>query len=249
LRNHLEEAYRPIAKVKIVELIAANWSEYEGLFRPAQNLTAEGLTTDLAALESWSLALKISLKHVEETLCDCVGTRMFGTSYLHAFAYLVSPGFAQRSVWYPAMRSRIANLVACAGAYGVTVPAGYEELFDKDEPRELVRSDEFLLRIADQTLPTLLPNVIHHVDEIIGKASLAAPSADEEDRILKRFGLGVPAEGCKTIVDIVNAAWRAHLNIELLDTLPVPDLRKPAVLKELVLKNFEIFEIEQIQAR
>lgn len=248
LRNRLEDHYRPIAKVEIVKLIEANWSEYQGLFRPDGSLTPAALTTDLSALESWSLALNICLNHVEETLCDFVGLRLFGSSYFHAFAYLLSPGFAHRSVRYPAIRSRVANLVRCASAFGISVPQNYEEIFDKDEPRGLVRSDEFLLKIADLTLPALLPGIINHVDKIIEKAVLTAPSASEEDRILKRFSLGVPAEGCKTVVDIVNAAWRAHTNPDLLAKLPVDSARKPGVLKELVLKNFEIFEIERIQA-
>jgi hypothetical protein len=248
IRNGLEAEYRPLAKAEIVKLIEARWIDYTELFRPRATLKPADLTTDLFALESWSLAFNLCLKQAEETLCDCLGLRLFGTSYLHAFAYLLSPGFERRSVGYPSTQARIANLLNAAASYDVGAPDQYEELFGTDKAVDLVRSDEFQLAIADGALKALVPAIIARAAEIAETAKLPVASAGEEDRILKRFSKGVPAEHCKTIVDIVNAGWRAMLGTDTLEQLPVKPDRRGAVLKELLLKNFEVYEIEQIQS-
>lgn len=248
IRKSLEDQYRPTAKAEIVRQIETRWTEYSSLFRPKPALKPSDLTTDMFALESWSLALNVCLKQVEESLCDCLGLRLFGTSYLHAFAYLVSPGLLRRSVSYPAMQTRVKNLLTAAGKYGVKTPAGYTDLFNADRTIDLVSSDEFQLSIADGALASIIPTIINHADDIAREAALPKPTQAEEDRILKRFKNGVPAERSVTIVDIVNAAWRAMIDPQLLEDLPIEAERRSAVLKELVLKNFEVFEIEQIQA-
>ena len=55
----------------------------------------------------------------------------------------------------------------------------------------------------------------------------------------------VPAEDCKTMADILNAAWLANDDETLYNEPPALKDRKSEVLKELCLKNLEVFEIEQ----
>jgi hypothetical protein len=58
----------------------------------------------------------------------------------------------------------------------------------------------------------------------------------------------VPAEHCKNIADILNAAWLGFGDSLLWADIPQVRQKKDKVLKELVLKNLEVFEIEQIIA-
>ena len=58
----------------------------------------------------------------------------------------------------------------------------------------------------------------------------------------------MPAEGCKAAADILNAAWAAYSDVDLWKEYPKIQQRKTEVLKELILKNLEIFEIERIQS-
>ena len=65
-------------------------------------------------------------------------------------------------------------------------------------------------------------------------------------RICKRFELVVPASHCKSLADILNAAWHACANTDLWKGIPGVVEHKDRILKDLVLKNIEIFEVEHI---
>ena len=55
----------------------------------------------------------------------------------------------------------------------------------------------------------------------------------------------MPAEKCKCLADILNAAWLAYRDLAFWEHNPQIAERKDTILKELVLKNIELFEIEQ----
>jgi hypothetical protein len=84
------------------------------------------------------------------------------------------------------------------------------------------------------------------MDSSIFKGNSKRPSKKEEKRILKSLKKVVPAENCKTLPDIVNAAWKAYEDPHLWDNMPHVMKKKDAILKDLILKNIEVFEIEQI---
>jgi hypothetical protein len=86
-------------------------------------------------------------------------------------------------------------------------------------------------------------------DGRVTNAAIGISADAEVAKVLKRIRQVVPAEGCKTIADILNGAWLAWEDPDLWKQFPGIADRKLSVLKELVLKNLEIFEIEQIQAQ
>ena len=74
------------------------------------------------------------------------------------------------------------------------------------------------------------------------------PASDpaQVDRIYVRFKLVVPAEKCLCLADILNAAWKAFRDTTFWQGDPQIGDKKDEVLKELVLKNIELFEIQEI---
>jgi hypothetical protein len=237
-------AHTAKAKQGIIAAITGDWKTYIDTFH--LNIAPKDLTTDLAAIESWSLALAWCLRQIEETFCDFLGLRLFGTSYLHAFAYVLSPGTGGRTVWYPSMPARVANLTVAAHTYGVKTPAGYQALFLQHVSGPLAQVDRYRVGIADKATASLIPDLIKLANDVVSASALEAPSAAEELRVLERFVRVVPAEQCASIVDIVNAGWAAFLDDNFWKDLPTIKPRKNEILKELVLKNLEIFEIEHM---
>jgi hypothetical protein len=137
------------------------------------------------------------------------------------------------------------NLLKAAARFGAAGPPEYERMFREDPPLDLPPDDEFGLSVADQALAKLVPELLDAAEECVGPDLL--PSAGQEvERIQARFEQVVPAENCARIADILNAAWRAFHFEGLWDDIPNVKKRKDKVLRELVLKNLEVFQIEQI---
>jgi hypothetical protein len=78
-------ALRPAVIGQILAVIRGRWGEYQTAF-PHIPITQAELDQDLAAIASWQPAFSWALEQTEETFCDCLGIRLFGTSYLEAFA-------------------------------------------------------------------------------------------------------------------------------------------------------------------
>src|SRR5262249_28944395 len=151
------------------------------------------------------------------------------------------------SLFYPSMSARVSNLQTAAAAYHVTVPEGYESLFEDDPPPSFsAPADEFRSSIADAAAQGMVEDLIQEAHRIVESSKIPLPSPREAEEVAARLSLLVPAENSKCLADILNAAWRlyerADLWIEFFD-----DRRKvDRTLKELVLKNIEVFEIEKI---
>jgi len=64
----------------------SRWTEYN-THHPG--LTQDELETGLLGRQSLALAVDSATRQTEETFCDFIGVRVFGTSFLSAFAYLV----------------------------------------------------------------------------------------------------------------------------------------------------------------
>jgi hypothetical protein len=104
---HYKLAQSFTAKVEdeVVQAIQARLTDYQQLF--GTGIKPGDLTTNLFARETWRLAAEWCLSQAEESFCDFIGVRIFGASYLHAFAYLLAPSFGTRAIEYPGIETRV----------------------------------------------------------------------------------------------------------------------------------------------
>jgi hypothetical protein len=248
IRHNMEQEMRPKLTENIVTIIQSKWDDYLKAFPHLAEITQKDeIKTNMFAVQSWGPAAVWSLKQAEESFSDFVGLYVFGSSFLHAFAYLISPSaFRVRRMDYPNTKTRVANLLRAAHSYKITIDPDYESLFENSsEPQ----SDKFLLPIADEAFWGVVDELIEKVKNIVDASSFnqSLKEEKEEDRIYERLKKVVPAEGCKTLPDILNAAWRAYNEPEFWREFPEIMQKKDDVLKELVLKNIEVYEIEHIK--
>lgn len=245
LSELLERKFTPHIRVSIVRSIESKWDVFQQVF-PSLAASKSDLTTDMFAIQAWQPAIAWALRQAEETFCDFVGLRVFGQAYLSAFAYLLSPNpGGARSEFYPTMITRVRYLVKAAGKYGVECVPSYVDLFEEDAQPSLVHADEFRLQRADDALEDIVDELMEEAHNCISKTQLKLPSREEADRIaadLRRFS---PAEDSASLADILNAAWQLDADCTLWSSDSQIRKRKDQVLRELVLKNIELFEIER----
>jgi hypothetical protein len=242
----MELQFRPIIQRAIIDYINGHWADYQSLFPNVDDPSR--LATDLFALETWSRALNWAVQQAKESFCDFIGIRIYGPSFLKAFAYLFAPNVhSPRSESYPQSMKRVRNLIRAAETYGFDVPSGYEGMFKPRPEPQLAPADGYRLRMADEVLDIVINGLIAKANDLISETNIQKPNLAEVKRIRKQLGLMVPAQHCTSLSNILNAAWEAYEDRNLWKpTLKEPGRKKEQILKDLVLKNIEIFEVEQI---
>lgn len=225
--------------------ITDNWQHNTELF-PSVDKPEQLSTNIFASTTLWKTVLLLS-KQAEECFCDFIGLKIYGTAFLHAFAYLCSPCLSSpRAITYPKLVKRVHYLVKAAKKYQFEVPKSYENMFKNRTEPQLASMDKLRLSISDYMLDKIADDMIAQAGDIISETNILRPSDEESERIYRRFELVVPAQNCKSLSEILNAAWQAYGNSDLWKEIPNVVEHKDKILKDLVLKNIEIFEVEQI---
>ena len=252
LRKHVRVTLLPQVKTAVLDTIKADWNSFLSHFPYLAGMSQDELTSNLFALNAWSNAHVWAECQAEETFCDCIGILLFGEAFFHAFAYLLSPRAGMRSVRYPNMLTRVKNMVSAASEYGIGHPSDFVATFgDDDASSQLIPGDQYQLSIADSALKIVLPIIIADARKTLAP-EISESSRDRSEReaeikrILLRFKMVIPAEGCKRLSDILVAGWRGYHDVSMWSELAQVYSKREVVLKELLLKNIEVFEFEQI---
>ena len=152
-KDELENIIKNIFYEKVPEYITNNWQKYGELFLPSINKPGENLRTDIFASTTLWQTLKLLFKQAEECLCDFIGLKIYGTAFLHAFAYLCSPCLSStRAITYPQLMKRVKYLLKAAKAYQFQVPEDYENMFENRPEPQLSSIDKLSLSITDYIL-------------------------------------------------------------------------------------------------
>lgn len=236
----LPSAIKTLAKDAIRIVIESRWDEYRQHFAPSLETPDQFRFGDLTTVYTWQKSFDWVRTQAEETFCDFVGVKLFGSSYLYAFAYLLSPYYASpRSPRYPNLIPRVRNMIFAAEQFGVQNIDNYERLFNNLTEPSTTITDKFQLQVADEALNQLLRFLLDSVERYISVSKAILPTKSETDRICNILRHSVPATRVASVADIINAGWILYEEKE-------SDLKQEAVLRELILKNIEVFEIEQI---
>lgn len=228
----------------ILSICRRRWANYIEVF---PNLTDQAeLENDVFGTESWAPILRMVTQQSKETFSDYCGVLLFGESFLHAHAYLLSPCPEARSPEYPSLSVRISNLVRFAAKHKLDIPNNYEDLFTDEPNRLFSRVESFRLEIADEALGECEKLLRVHAEAAIAESGLPQRDNEQVERIHACFRRVVPPQNCKSLADILNGGWKAALQGDLWSKLPEVAARKDEILKELILKSIEVFDIEEI---
>jgi hypothetical protein len=229
------------------EILAAikgiHWSKFQECFPHA---THDNLTTDMFVQQAWLPAHAFAKRQLEEVFCDMMGLRLFAESYLHAFAYLLSPCIpGERTPFYPSIQTRVEYLLEASASIGVTAPAGYADLFDaQSAPSSPVT--KMLVTIADLAVKDLVDQVRTEARHIADVKGAPTRSPDKIDAIISALRMVMPADGTAALADLISAGWMLFHDSDLWKDVPqIRSDERIRVLHDLILKSCEVAEFNE----
>jgi hypothetical protein len=233
----------------------------------------EQLETDSKYKFYYSEACRRLTRQAEELFCDFVGLYLFGESFVHAFTYFLSPDFPlERSLKYPTVKTRIDQLFVASQQFeqhwnngNYDLPADIIDEFEEKPSAIYVHSPKqqsvepnpwqnAVDYVAEHSVSTLVGKIIEFGNRQ-GWQSLRTFSTTKRNEIRdKAFYWAVPAEHCESLPNILNAAWDVERSQNFWDHLTtlysIPEEQRNDwrrdVLRELVLKNIEVLEYDDI---
>jgi hypothetical protein len=179
----------------------------------------------------------IAERQTEEMFCDLVGLRVFGESYLKAFAWLIAPGFDSSRSNYPLTKTRAKLMVRASTKWGIAHSANYPDQF-------LLPSTPsgFLLGLADATSEAITEGLINEVDTMISAKRVALPSGTTVARVAKQLTFGVPSAINASLPELLCAAWKLRDDPTLWASAPHLRRERERILNDLTLKSAQCLE-------
>jgi hypothetical protein len=251
-RQGTKQDFDPQIRREVLVQFKARWAEFNKLFGTHE---LERLETDLFLRSAWGQSLSVAQRQLEEIFCDFLGVYIFGKSFLHSFRYLLAPSLGHiRSVHYPSIRARAEYMQYAAREFGLEKIPDFAASFSEEEPR-LSSENAFLVGVADQVTRTLHPKLIDLVRKYRGRAAHYTEGTGHERMATDSLRKLVPIAAVDSVSTIVNAGWNIRLDIDSWDILrDISDeadrrVEKLRVLRDLILKSFEVFEYRKRVAR
>jgi hypothetical protein len=249
--KRMDETIAAMVSKTLVETITSekNFKDFQSHFGVIDRAQID----DLAGRPHWEPAYAWAMAQCQEMFCDFLGLLLFREAYLHAFAYLLSPGCGVRDPNYPSTRTRATHLLDVAKERKFAVDDDYPDSFD-DELCEVKGKEEFLLKMSDAAREALIEQLLLKANESLEGYKQDAHSDDEKRLVHSAFSRATPIAGGVHLMNLVNAVWEIeNSGIRIWDS-QYPKLKdqpeeRSRILNELFLKSLEILEIERIQER
>jgi hypothetical protein len=210
--------------------------------------------------EDWARSVNRSSKTIcEEIFCDMLGVRIFGMSYLYAFAYLTAPTFGDTDLQdYPALDARARFMVEGMKQFGIA-PTGrddwpgfpdFESRFMEARPK-LEEFDRILLEAIHEACELLVPRLRDVANAVCGARPgqpipIPLPTLKSARRAQRSFERGLPTTG--SLPELVNGGWLGYLDPKYGGQKPAWQKNKFGGLNQLILKSLDVTEYENRQA-
>ena len=251
-RKGAKTEFDPIIRAEIIRLYKEKdkWTRFIKIF--AQSPTSpDKLETDLFSRGIWGQSYKLAQRQLEEVFCDYVGLYIFGQSFLHSFRYLIAPSLGyHRTANYPRLRERAEYMIRYGTDLKLPEITGYANSFSEQD-YNLSPSEAFILEVADEATKNFHTQLPAIVDKYRGRAEPFSTGIGDEPGVKQSLLNLVPAASAKSMTAVVNAAWEIRLEIDswdILSDIDDEDKRKKEklrILKDLVLKSFEVYEFRK----
>lgn len=245
--HKLEDDFQPKVGELIVNLLKTE--DYKNRFSLDFQMAAN--SHDLVGQASWFPAAFWASKQLQESFCDFLAMYLFGPSYLYAFSHFSCPGTASSDPKYPPVASRYEQLIEAAGlenwSLNQSMASGLFENFSRSAGINASQHDNLLLEIADKCRQQLAVEIRSRARQVVNAAGLLY-NETETVKVKTEFENGLPSTSAKSLSAILNAGWDLFISNNLTEEKNTKlGFQKKDFLKlinELMLKSFEIFEIE-----
>jgi hypothetical protein len=235
-RNDEASKYEQAIMDELLKQVRARKAEFFSMF-PHLNKDESTLATDSESIKAWLPAWNAAKRQCEEIFCDLVGLRLFGESYLKAFAWLIAPGLDMRRSVYPLASKRASVLVSASTAWGIAVPTGFEDQF-----RLASGTGLFHLDIADATSGSLASELTMGVDNLLTGKGISLPRLDIVNNVSDRLLHAAPSVIAATLQELLCGAWRLRDRPDLWSSYPHLARDRERILNDLLLKSAQCLE-------
>lgn len=153
-------------------------------------------------------------RQCEEVFCDVIGTRIFGASYLRAFAYLLFPSPAEMERFnfdYPSNTARIRYMKQAAKHFGTPVSDDFGADFEDVSPKDLRPQLQHVVTAADRATEAAFPSILKAVETHLTTSVIPLIDEPKVKELEAAFAAKGPGNSNYTLPDIIEAAWRTHL--------------------------------------
>lgn len=150
----------------------------------------------------------------EEVFCDVVGTRIFGASYLRAFAYLLFPSPANMERFnfdYPSNSVRIRYMKDAAKHFGTPVSDDFGADFEDTPAKDFRPQLQHVVTAADKATDAAFPNILKAVETHLTTSVIPMIEEGRVKQLEAAFAAKGPGNSDYALPDIIEAAWRTHL--------------------------------------
>ena len=250
-RKGAKQEFDALIRTQVLALYRDNWERFCTLFSIDPSIGSDKLETNRLMTRLWGHSYRIAQRQLEEVFCDFLGLFVFGRSYLYSFRYLLAPSLGHtRAVEYPRLTDRARYLMFLFERLGQAQFGGYAEAFSEQDPT-LSPNDQFILEMADKSTENLYKKLYDMVQKYRGNADCFTKGAAEEGDAYQYLSSLVPVTTTHSVAATVNAAWDRRLALEKWDILKEvangAERRndKLRVLRDLVLKSFEVYEFNK----
>jgi hypothetical protein len=242
-RHKLNSTFLPKIQAAILDRIKSTRNDFDKYYGHL-HLDLDNIANDLAAYDIIALSIELGMRHAEEIFCDYIALRLFGESYHHAFAFLLSPNWTtERPLRYPRSVERAKAIERACNAYGISIDADYAEQFDNALEPKTTGEATYQVQLADVTIDTLVDDVITIAREMVPAVGW---SNDVVERCVREMAMFVPASRPEALSNILIAGWKIFFNgavwTEISDSSD-----RARMLREILLKSIEVYEIGCIQ--
>lgn len=248
-KKRLEQHFKPIIGEAVAKILK---EEYQDRLSPDFKVALTS-ASDLVGQANWFTAYLWASKQLEECFCDFLGGYLFGPSYLYAFTHFSCPGLESSDPKYPPAIQRHNYLLHAAQEIGWDLNASMTstlfEALSRSTGIDSSPATIIFLEVADKARENLLPQV----------KALALQYAKDADllfdqkvvpKIKNDFVRGLPCVDVPSLASICNAGWELFISDLSADFEGADKSLKskvaPKLINELMLKSFEILEIETV---
>lgn len=234
-RNGEGAKYANAITDELLKQIRGRWQDFKKAFPPITDQST--LASDPASIAAWRPSWQAAIRQCEEIFCDLVGLRLFGESYIKAFAWLIAPGLDGHRSLYPLAATRAKIILTASASWGLPTPNGFEEQF-----RAIPGSASFLLELADKTSEALAPELTNGVNILLTNKGIDLPRPDVVSAVAARLTHAVPSVLPATLQELLCGAWQLRDKTDLWSSYPHLARDRERILNELLLKSAQCLE-------
>jgi hypothetical protein len=163
---------------------------------------------------------------------------------LRAFAYILAPGEGVSDAKYPTHSTRVGAIRKVAADEEVALPDFNALGFTADSRRGDARH-QFIVKIAEAAVADVTNNLWNIILQIIERAPLIRPCAEQTELHLKNLKIGIPSPKVECAGNVINAGWKRYDEIVRDSNDSKEVFEKLSQLNEILLKTIEVFEYQR----